>query len=403
MPSNIDLRNYLMSNNLQKPMSVNPMSPANIPVFDQYKKPVPAPKNKVKAGKLNIDYTKPIGENVFVDPLAMTIDNKLKGGQGGNKPLVPPTPSMGDMTGLAESSPLSPNEEPKSDNDFLAHLIGQGAAMFGAGIAGRDPGQVANQFEGMRQSRDQMISSEDQRQMLNAERKENIDLANKLRDPNSEESRQRRLAYGKVLGVKIPDEMSATDLENPQVLNSINQQKMMSMRASGSGKGEAKEKIVPLKDRKLSQDERQLLNNSALAYKAIFDMEDAIRKGVNKRTLVGDNDYTYAQNRFVEGIGRMQSGGAIGKEETENFKRLIPGMFDGKDLTNKKIKDMKLELEARLKSIGFEPKEVLESRTYGQDEISPTERSQAIDWATANQNSKDPETRRKAMVILGGK
>jgi uncharacterized protein (DUF4415 family) len=49
------------------------------------------------------------------------------------------------------------------------------------------------------------------------------------------------LAYGKVLGVKIPDEMSATDLENPQVLNSINQQKMMSMRASGGG-GQAKEK-----------------------------------------------------------------------------------------------------------------------------------------------------------------
>jgi hypothetical protein len=164
------------------------------------------------------------------------------------------------------------------------------------------------------------------------------------------------------------------------------------------GVGQAK----PEKERKLSQDERALLNNSALAYKALFDMEDAIKRDVSKTSYLGDNDYTYAANRFVEGIGRMQSGGAIGPDEVENFKKLIPGRFDSPELSKKKISDMKAELESRLKSINYDPNEVLKSRSFTESDISPSEQDQAIKWANENKNSKNEKTRIKAERILKG-
>ena len=139
-----------------------------------------------------------------------------------------------------------------------------------------------------------------------------------------------------------------------------------------------------------------------MAYKALFDMEDAIKRGVSKTSFLGDNDYTYAANRFVEGIGRMQSGGAIGTEEAENFKKLIPGRFDKEETAKNKIKDMQAELEARLRSINFDPKEVLKSRTYTEEDISPDEQDQAIKWANENINSKDENIRMKAERILRG-
>jgi hypothetical protein len=405
MPSNIDLRNYLMSHNLQKPMSVNPMSPANIPIFDQYKKPSPTPKNKVKAGKLNIDYTKPIGENVFMDPPTMPINKNAKGGTNVLPPVPAQAPNTWEQDTLArdlankqlQMSDIDNMSEPKSDNDFLAHLIGQGAAMFGAGIAGRDPGQVANQFEGMRQSRDQMISSEDQRKMLNAERKESIDLANKLRDPNSEESKQRRLAYGKVLGVKIPDEMSATDLENPQVLNSINQQKMMSMRASGGGQSkEQKGKEAKIKE--LSSEQRVRLDNASLAYKAILDLKQAVQDKENKFSLIGDNDYTEASRRFQEGMGRMQSGGAINKDEEERFGKLVPSTFDSKEMVEKKLKNMENELKTRIKGFGVDPNLIAVERSGAEFDDTDDAIMQAY-----KQNPSDPDVKRLYQKMIATK
>jgi hypothetical protein len=253
-------------------------------------------------------------------------------------------------------------EEPQPEQDstnFLGSLLAQGTAMLGAGIQGGDVAQVGRSFEAGRQRAEQ-------------DRK-----AKALVDPKSEESKRRRMVFQKAMGFSIPEEYSATDLNDPVVLQSIRDKKMQEMAPKGGtgigggvrGGGVRQEK--PEKERKLSQDERQLLNNSALAYKAIFDMEDAIKRGVSKTSILGDNDYTYAANRFVEGIGRMQSGGAIGTEEAENFKKLIPGRFDKEETAKNKIKDMKAELEARLKSINFDPKEVLKSRTYTEDISSP--------------------------------
>lgn len=260
-----------------------------------------------------------------------------------NPPIIP-----------VESKPEIQESEPSQINGkYLASLLGQGVAMVGAGIAGRDPMRVAETFNDMRLY-----------QQRSDERQKQIDQAKKLMDPKSQESQRKRNLYNKVLGLPIPEDVSASDLEDPVVLNSLKQQSIQAQMAKMPKQlGVAQAKVEKQKERKLSQDERALLNNSALAYKALFDMEKAIKEGKSRSSILGDNEYTYAANRFVEGIGRMQSGGAIGPDEVENFKKLIPGRFDSDELSKQKIKDMKAELEARLKSINFDPKEILQSRT----------------------------------------
>lgn len=282
-------------------------------------------------------------------------------------------------------------EEPNDDSsNFLGSLIAQGITGIGTGLMGGDSYDImrsANVFQSMR------------------DRQANEKRAKLLTDPKSEESKRRRLVFEKALKFKIPEEYSYTDLNDPVVLQSIRDMNMQAIAPKGGiggARGGGVAQIKPEKERKLSQDERALLNNSALAYKALFDMEDAIKKDVSKTSYFGDNDYTYAANRFVEGIGRMQSGGAIGPDEVENFKKLIPGRFDSPELSKKKINDMKAELESRLKSINYDPNEVLKSRSFTESDITPKEEDEAIQWAKENINSKDEATRIKAERILKG-
>jgi hypothetical protein len=278
-------------------------------------------------------------------------------------------------------------EEPSDDSsNFLGSLIAQGITGIGTGLMGGDSYDImksANVFQNMR------------------DRQANEKRAKLLTDPKSEESKRRRLVF-KNLGYDVPEDLSYTDLNDSNVLQGLRSKQMEQPKLAGMTRGGGVGQVKPEKERKLSQDERALLNNSALAYKALFDMEDAIKRDVSKTSYFGDNDYTYAANRFVEGIGRMQSGGAIGPDEVENFKKLIPGRFDSPELSKKKINDMKAELESRLKSINYDPNEVLKSRSFTELDITPKEEDEAIQWANKNINSKDEATRIKAERILRG-
>jgi hypothetical protein len=87
--------------------------------------------------------------------------------------------------------------------------------MLGAGIQGGDVGQVGRSFEAGRQRAEQ-------------DRK-----AKALVDPKSEESKRRRMVFEKALGSSIPEEYSATDLNDPVVLQSIRDKKMQELAPKG--------------------------------------------------------------------------------------------------------------------------------------------------------------------------
>jgi hypothetical protein len=131
-------------------------------------------------------------------------------------PILPST-SMA-QTPIPRSMPMNmPSmEEPEQDStNFLGSLLAQGTAMLGAGIQGGDVGQVGRSFEAGRQRAEQ-------------DRK-----AKALVDPKSEESKRRRMVFEKALGSSIPEEYSATDLNDPVVLQSIRDKKMQEMAPKG--------------------------------------------------------------------------------------------------------------------------------------------------------------------------
>jgi hypothetical protein len=109
-----------------------------------------------------------------------------------------------------------PEPEPEQDStNFLGSLLAQGTAMLGAGIQGGDVGQVGRSFEAGRQRAEQ-------------DRK-----AKALVDPKSKESKRRRMVFEKALDFKIPENYSATDLNDPVVLQSIRDKKMQEMAPKG--------------------------------------------------------------------------------------------------------------------------------------------------------------------------
>jgi hypothetical protein len=347
---------------------------------------------------LNLSTTpNPLYEGQMLSTGALEEINKLKQPSISPMPISSSVPSAMPNQNVIRNAGIQmmPEEQMLKEtsddsSNFLGSLIAQGIAGIGTGLMGGDSYAIqrsASIFQGMR------------------DKQENERKAKLYTDPKSEESKKRRLVFEKALGFKIPEEYSYTDLNDPVVLQSIRDKNMQAIAPRGGiggARGGGVTQVKPEKERKLSQDERALLNNSALAYKALFDMEDAIKRDVSKTSYFGDNDYTYAANRFVEGIGRMQSGGAIGPDEVENFKKLIPGRYDSPELSKKKINDMKAELESRLKSINYDPNEVLKSRSFTELDITPKEEDEAIQWANKNINSKDEATRIKAERILRG-
>ena len=69
-------------------------------------------------------------------------------------------------------------------------------------------------------------------------------------------------------------------------------------------------------------------------------MRDALAKGDYTFSVVGDNDFTHNLDIMAENYGRMQSGGAINKDEEARFKRMAPGIGDSKEMQLKKLKHM---------------------------------------------------------------
>ena len=146
------------------------------------------------------------------------------------------------------SQPIESNTGNTDNQRFLASLLGQGIGMIGASIAGRDPSRVASNIEELRyyndrlemekqareerQKQEQQLLSERQRQT-----QEQIQQSKDLMNPKSDISVRRRNLYSKVLGFNIPEEVSASDLKDNNVLQGLRQQQLMKLQPSVRGGG----------------------------------------------------------------------------------------------------------------------------------------------------------------------
>jgi hypothetical protein len=167
------------------------------------------------------------------------------------------------------------------------------------------------------------------------------------------------------------------------------------------------DKSVEGRQAKLGSDGKQRLDNAKLGLVSVQGMADALNAGNNTFSFVGDNDFTQQRALFEESLGRMQSGGAISKEEENRFKKMAPTFWDSPEMRTKKLANLQQEFSARIGTLGFQPEELGIQKTdvalkppawtggfsTPQANAAPVKQPsaediQALEWAKAN--PKDP-------------
>jgi len=216
-------------------------------------------------------------EDVFLLPEDV---NNFKKPRNIKNPITS-TPPMAQSRTLTMTPPSMPTprpsmpmnmptiEEPQPEQDstnFLGSLLAQGTAMLGAGIQGGDVGQVGRSFEYGRQRAEQ-------------DRK-----AKALVDPKSEESKRRRMVFEKALGSSIPEEYSATDLNDPVVLQSIRDKRMQELPPKGGTgigvRGGGVRQVKPEKEKKnpFQKEITEVDNRATMTIDALDQLKENVEK-----------------------------------------------------------------------------------------------------------------------------
>lgn len=152
---------------------------------------------------------------------------------------------------------------------------------------------------------------------------------------------------------------------------------------------------------KLGAEQKQRLDNAKLGLISTRGMSDALKAGDNTFSLVGDNDFTQQRSLFEESLGRMQSGGAISKEEEKRFKEMAPTKWDSAEMQQKKLAQLENEMNSRIGTLGFKPEDVgIAARSSGGNQSSG---GSILPSANANSGiSIKHGTEEDGFVFMGG-
>lgn len=183
-----------------------------------------------------------------------------------------------------------------------------------------------------------------------------------LNDPNSAASKTYREQL-RAKGVNVPDDSTAAqnsalygsylkEREKSPVVAAMEAERLAKTKKDAEDAAFAKTPKGKLD--KMPAAEKQRYDNVVMALGAVTDMENALANGTNTFSLMGDNEFTLAANNFQEALGRMQSGGAIGKDELKTFQSLRPRPTDSADIQYQKIQKMRDLMEQRFQTLGFE-------------------------------------------------
>lgn len=141
------------------------------------------------------------------------------------------------------------------------------------------------------------------------------------------------------------------------------------------------------KPKELNGEQLKRLDNAKMALKAIHGMREALGEGESTFSILGDNNFTIWERNFSEAIGRMQSGGAINKDEEARFVKMAPKFWDSPEIREKKLKELEAEMADRISTLGRDPSNVVKRDTT-MDDLD----QKALVWA--KENSNDPRATR---------
>ena len=129
-----------------------------------------------------------------------------------------PTP----RSSMPMNMPSMEEPEPEQDStNFLGSLLSQGAAMLGAGVQGRDVGQVGRMFDLNRQESFRQGQYQKQKAEQKQKIKEQENTAKQYVDPNSDISIQERAKAEELYPFPIPKNLSYADINNDKVMKAL--------------------------------------------------------------------------------------------------------------------------------------------------------------------------------------
>lgn len=228
----------------------------------------------------------------------------------------------------------------------------------------------AQQMANAKSKRDDVRQNFDDEQKLAA-----IESAERLKDPNSAESKSARAFLKSVLpsAAKVQgiDSMSAAQLEkaSPMLMERWKADRAQANADREYGLKARELAVKGTEKKKLSGEEQKRLDSASMALAGVQGMRQALAKGDNTFSAIGDNDFTVWRRDFEEGLGRMQSGGAITDDEAARFKDMAPTAFDSAEMQQKKLNKLEAEMSARIRGLGANPESSLAER--GVKEFKP--------------------------------
>lgn len=287
--------------------------------------------------------------------------------QGVNPVVVEASKKKYGLSDELSDQAIKDAQQSASEQRKMASLA-QAASTIGDAIAGTKSDQSF--YDKMRRLADQGLNDILTRRKGMSEEAA-LDKASReaaLSDPNSNASS----SFRKIIEARFPDvvkaygdawgSVTAADQENIfkplQLKEQIEARKQAAQLAYDLKKSEQTRKSAPSERLKsLSGTDKARYDNALMVLKGIDEMGQALDKDQNTFSMVGDNDYTAAARRATEAYGRMQSGGAINKDEEERFEKTLPGKMDSKEMQRKKLLTQRDEMISRLKTLGFTPEE----------------------------------------------
>jgi hypothetical protein len=237
------------------------------------------------------------------------------------------------LSKLFESSPVEPGEY------STGRKIGEGAIQF--------LGNFGNNIAGNSQANTALNQGFAQR------RQEYMD-----KDPNSRSSILYR-GMAQRMGLPIKGDESAFILKEQMP----NVREFLSARQLDLNERMARMKGTGTAQKPLGTEQQKIVSNSAMSLSGIQGMRDALSRGSNTFSIVGDNDFTNARKAFVEGFGRLQSGGVIGKDEIETYESMAPKVTDTPKQQQDKLRNLEAEIRSRIELAGMNPDEVMNKRS----------------------------------------
>lgn len=129
----------------------------------------------------------------------------------------------------------------------------------------------------------------------------------------------------------------------------------------------AYKKTTPGRYEGVAATEKKNLGHVASASNSLDEAVAALNEGVNtfSMPLKGDNKYTAAIRFANEEVGRLQSQGAINKDELSTFKSFNPTATDSNDIKKYKIEQMQKFLDTKGAALGFSRDQLAELKLVG--------------------------------------